>query len=451
MNNFSAGAAQTDITPPLGTIINGEFVAFYAHTIHDPLYSKALVLRDATTTIAIVIVDICAMEKAFIDEVKKEIHSQAGIQPDHILIAATHTHFAGSVVDLLGGPCDLAYRKSLGAKIVQSVKDARAKLQPAKIGHASINISEHVVCRRYYMKPGYEAKNPVTGGLDIIKTNPAGGEAYIDKRASAVDPELSAVAIQSTDGKWISLLANYSMHYVGDCANGTVTADYFGVFARHISSMLKANEHFVAMLSNGTSGEANIWDFLQPDRYPKEEHQKKEMIGKDLAAKLSEAIKNIQWKANPVISAVFKEVTLVVRKPSAAEVGAAKKIVAQTDYRLIDPATPEAMAKIYAREQVLLNEYPDTIEFPVQALKIGDITIGALGGEFFAETGLALKQQINTGKYFTITMANGYIGYVPPAHEIEKGGYETWRCRSSHVKEDGEGIVRNTLYEIAKA
>ncbi|HRN57427.1 MAG TPA: hypothetical protein PLL71_13290, partial [Agriterribacter sp.] len=93
---FSAGAAQTDITPPLGTIINGEFVAFYAHTIHDPLYAKALVLRDTTTTIAIVIVDICAMEKAFIDEVKKEIHSRAGIQPDHILIAATHTHYAGS-------------------------------------------------------------------------------------------------------------------------------------------------------------------------------------------------------------------------------------------------------------------------------------------------------------------------------------------------------------------
>ncbi|HRN55196.1 MAG TPA: hypothetical protein PLL71_02020, partial [Agriterribacter sp.] len=78
------------------------------------------------------------------------------------------------------------------------------------------------------------------------------------------------------------------------------------------------------------------------------------------------------------------------------------------------------------------------------------ITIGALGGEFIAETGLSLKRSANTNKYFTITMANGYIGYVPPAHEIEKGGYETWRCRSSHVKEDGEGIVRKALYEMAK-
>ena len=86
----------------------------------------------------------------------------------------------------------------------------------------------------------------------------------------------------------------------------------------------------------------------------------------------------------------------------------------------------------------------------MQALKIGDITIGALGGEFFAETGLSLKKKINTDKYFTITMANDYIGYVPPAHEIEKGGYETWRCRSSHIKPDGEAIVRNALFEMAR-
>lgn len=448
-HSFFAGAAQTDITPPLGTIINGEFVAFYAHTINDPLYSKALVLQDSETTLAIVIVDICAMDKEFIADVKTEITAHTNIAADNILIAATHTHFAGSILDLLGGPCDLPYRKSLGKKIVQSVIDAKEKLTPAKVGFTAVDVPEHVVCRRYYMKPGYKAFNPVTGGLDIIKTNPAGGEDYIDRRASEVDTELMALAIQSVDGKWISFLANYSMHYVGDCANGTVTADYFAVFARHLTNMLGADENFIAMLSNGTSGEANIWDFLQPDRYPKDEHQKKELIGKDLAGKLYIGLKNMEWQTNVALSAMFKYITLDVRKPSSVEVEAAKKIVSETDYRLINPDA-EAMVKIYAREQVFLNEYPDTIDFPVQALKIGDITIGALGGEFFAETGLAIKRLLNTGKYFTITMANGYIGYIPPAHEIEKGGYETWRCRTSHIKEDGEGIVRNALLEITK-
>ncbi len=448
MSTFLAGAAQTDITPPLGTIINGEFVAYYAHTIHDPLFAKALVLQDAHTTLAIVMVDICAMDMEFINEVKSVITQQTGILPENILMAATHTHYAGSILDLLGGPCDLPYRKALGAKLVQSVVEARKKMQPAKLGFAAIDVPEHVVCRRYYMKEGYKAINPVTGALDIIKTNPAGAEDYIDRRASQVDPQLSAIAVQSLDGEWISLLANYSMHYVGDCSNGTVTAEYFGVFARHIAGRLKAGKQFVAMLSNGTSGEANIWDFLQPDRYPKEDHQKKEVIGADLANKLSERLNNLEWNTAPKLAAALQYLTLRVRKPSAQELEAARKIVASTDYRLIHPDA-DAMVKIYAREQVFLNEYPDQELFPVQVLQLGDIIIGGLGAEFFAETGLDLKSRID-GKYFTITMANGYIGYIPPAHEIEKGGYETWRCRTSHITPDGESIVRSTLYEMAK-
>lgn len=446
---FTAGVEQVDITPPLGTLVNGEFVTYYAHHIHDPLYSKALVLDDGNTTLAIVMVDICAMDMEFINEVKLAIVKGSGTPAENILIASTHTHYAGAIVDLLGGPCDLGYRKQLAGKIAESVIQATFRLRPAKICHVSVPVPEHVVCRRYYMKPGYEAKNPVTGGNDLVKTNPAGAEHLIDRRASEVDTELSAIGVMSTEGEWISVLANYSMHYVGDCPNGTVTADYFGVFARHITHQLNAGNRFVAMLSNGTSGEANIWDFFQPDRYPKENFRKSELIGADLAKKIAEKLTKAQWNETPVLSAANENIMAGVRKPSADELVAAAKIVSQTDYRLIRH-DEDMMVKIYAREQLLLNEFPDVIKVPVQALILGDITIGGLGGEFFAETGLKLKQEINSGKYFTISMANDCVGYVPPAHEIEKGGYETWRCRSSKLAEKTEEVVRNKMLQLIK-
>ena len=446
---FFAGASQVEITPPLGTILNGNFVAYYAQEVHDPLYSKALVLDDGRSVLVLVMVDICAMDKEFILDIKKDIHRQFAIPPGNILIAATHTHSAGSVIDLLGTPCDLGYRKSIGSKILESVVLALRKMQPAKLGFAAVDVPEHAVCRRYYMKSGYSAYNPVTGGNDIVKTNPAGDEQMIERRASAADTELCCLAIMSMEGKWISLLANYSMHYVGDCPDGIVTADYFGAFSRCITQKLGAGEDFVAMLSNGTSGDTNIWDFLDPERYPNKHYEKSELIGADLATKLAEKLKTIPWNNNPVLSSAYADITVAVRKPSSKEINAAKKILAETNYRLLTPDR-EGIISIYAREQILLNEFPDTTEFPVQALKIGDIIIGGLAGEFFAESGLCLKKQLIMEKYFTITMANGYSGYIPPAHEIKKGGYETWRCRNSHLEMHAEELIRNKLLTLIR-
>lgn len=444
---FKAGASQTDITPPLGTLINGDFITHYAHTIHDPLYSKALVMERDQTMIALVVVDICAMAKDFIDDVKAQIEDQTGIPPSNVLISSTHTHAAGSIESLLLGAADLPYRKKLRGMIVASVMAAKEETRPARIAFGSADAPEHVVCRRFFMKNGYMARNPVTGGLDKVKTNPAGDEDKIDRRVSKMDTEVRFLAIQDLNEKWISIIANYSMHYVGDWENGTITADYFGEFSKHLKKNIRACDDFVCMMTNGTSGEANIWDFLAPDRYPKEPFAKSALIGMDLAGKVAAALDGLDWQENPALESKYRELTIGVRKPSPEEVAMAKQVASKADFENVKVINEDALKKIYAREQIFLNEYPDTIRFPIQLLRIGPVLIGGLGGEFFAETGLALKS--DSGKnYFTITLANGYVGYVPPAHELERGGYETWRCRTSHLESGAEASIRKELSDF---
>ncbi|GAB3925572.1 hypothetical protein [Larkinella terrae] len=444
--NFQAGAAQVDITPPLGTLINGDFITHYARSIHDPLFAKALVLQQGDTLVALVIVDICAMPRDFLDAVKISIQEETGLLPQNVLIASTHTHAGGSIASLLLGAADLPYRQKLPGLLIESVKAALQTLRPAKIGFGAVDVPEHVVCRRFFMKEGYVARNPVSGGVDGVKTNPFGDEQQIDRRVVPVDPQVSFLAVKGADDQWISLLANYSLHYVGDWENGTITADYFGVFSNEIGRLLQAGPGFVGMMSNGTSGEANIWDFLDPDRYPKAHFAKSDLIGKAIAGKVAEALQSVDWQSDPALSAQYADVEAGVRKPSAEELEAAKVLVAETYYENIQHLDMDVLRRIYAREQVLLNDYPDTNVFPVQAIRIGNGQIGALGGEFFAETGLRLKE--NRSPYFTITMANGYIGYIPPAHEIERGGYETWRCRTSFLELSAEETIRTKLAEL---
>lgn len=451
MQSLKAGAAQVDITPPLGTVINGEFRSRYANKIADRLYAKALLLKDGKTMSLIVLADTCAMRRDLLDETKSLIFQELGIHPERQLIASTHTHSGGAVEDLLMGHVDYAYRKRVPGLIAQSATAAAQVLRPAKVAWAAVDQPQHLLCRRYQMAPGYRAVNPVTGGIDAVKTNPFGDEGQIVGPTTQPDPGLGFLAVKGLDDEWIALLANYSLHYVGDCERGTISADYFGCFARELGSQLRAGDGFVGILSNGTSGEVNVWDFQQPGRYPIEAHRKSELIARDLASAVTDRLRNLQWETDASLEGALEYVRVGVRKPSADELAEAKRIVESTDYEHIAFGEPDFFKQVYAREQVLLFEYPDSTEFPVQTLRIGSGVIGALGGEFFSQTGLRLKAVSEPGKYFTITMANDYVGYVPPANELIRGGYESWRCRTSYLEAHAEEAIRIKLIQQVKA
>ncbi|ODS82269.1 MAG: hypothetical protein ABS46_09400 [Cytophagaceae bacterium SCN 52-12] len=442
---LQAGAAKVNITPPLGTRINGDFITHFANYIHDDLFARALVLKTEEQAIAFVIVDTCIIPQSFADETRKLISSATGIPAGSILVASTHTHAAGSLTDVHLGSIDMDYTRGLPARLVDAVSEAVANLQPATVGFSSIEVPEHVVCRRYYMKEGYAYINPVTGSPDKVKTNPIGAEPYIDRRVASPDKGLSYLAVRSLDSEWISILANYSLHYVGDWENGTISADYFGVFASYLENELAPGGKMVAMMTNGTSGDVNIWDFLQPDRYPSELFAKSKMIGEDLGRRLIGSMDTIRWESLPVLRSTFSEVTLKVEKPGETQLEEAARIIAETNYETITPDTPDDIRRLYAREQLLVERFPDTIECPVQAFRIGDVLVGALAGEFFAETGLHLKEAFEGKPYFTISMANGNIGYVPPKDQLPLGGYETWRCRYRCADENSEAVIREAL------
>jgi hypothetical protein len=323
LTQFLAGAAQVDITPPLGTILGVDFTMHYARFIHDPVHSKALVLEDGKHRIAIVIVDICIMDTDLMDDVKMSIYRETGILRENILLASNHNHASGDVVGLLGGAVDIAYRKKLPGLILKSVVDACGKLKPAMMATGCVDVPEFVVCRRYIMKEGYENLNPITGEAEKVKTNPFGAEHMIKGRAGMVDPGLGFLAVRGLDGMWISVLGNYSLHYSADWHVDSITADYFGEFSRRIKEKLNAGTEFIGIMSNGTSGDINIWDFMEPERFPNGEYEKTKLIGSVLAEKVAGELAKATWEAGPSISMLYNETELNIRKPSAGELEAA--------------------------------------------------------------------------------------------------------------------------------
>lgn len=80
----------------------------------------------------------------------------------------------------------------------------------------------------------------------------------------------------------------------------------------------------------------------------------------------------------------------------------------------------------YAGRIRSLAEADGPATVPVQVLRIGDIVIGTSPCETFAEIGLEFKRRSPLSHSFMVSLAHGYIGYLPTPRHFELGGYETW-------------------------
>jgi neutral ceramidase len=108
----------------------------------------------------------------------------------------------------------------------------------------------------------------------------------------------------------------------------------------------------------------------------------------------------------------------------------------------------ETLPEIYARETVLLHDYPAEVPLILQAFRIGQLAIAAIPCEVFVEIGLEIKERSPFKPSFTISLANGYNGYLPTVEHHSLGGYETWRARSSYLEENAAPKIVETILKL---
>jgi len=424
-----AGAATSNITPPLGTSINGNMRDHKAANVHDELHARALVLDNGTARLAIVVVDSCMVPREIFDEAKRLAAEHTGIPTTHMLMSATHTHSAPAATGIFQSDPDPDYLKFLTIRIADAVRRAARNVAPAQIGSGSANVPDQVFNRRWRMKPEFALRDPFDGTNDQVKMNPPPGSPLLIEPAGPTDPEVSFIALQSTNGRPIALLANYSLHYVG-VGSGIISADYCGAFAERIKQLLKAEHQdppFVGIMSNGTSGDINNVNCrLAPAKA--QPFERMNAVADSVAHAVAKAAEAVRYRPSIELAARQTEIDLGVRLPTSSDIERANTIIARAK-------GPEmiSLEEIYARETVLLTKYPSQVSLILQAIRIGDTAVAAIPCEVFVDVGLQIKRE-SPLKAFTISLANGYNGYLPTAEHHKLGGYETWRARSSYLE-----------------
>ena len=441
---FRAGAATSNITPPLGELIVGGWKPIPARRIHDELYARCLVLDDGKAKLGIVLSDNVGIPQEVFDLAKEQVRQSTGLPAAHLLMAATHTHSATTArghSNMIKESELNDYQKFLARRIADGVRQAFNQLEPARIAWGTVDEPTEVFNRRWFVSDARLLANPF-GGIDRVRMNPPRGSPALDRQAGPVDPQISFISVQSTTGRPIALLANYSLHYVGGVRNGEVSADYFGYFARLIEETLGANNQsppFVGMLSNGTSGDVNNIDFRQKSPRKYEPYEKMQEVAEKVATRVHEAHQQITFHDWVRLGAKQTAVALSVRKPSAEMLNHFEGV------KTSDAQTRHKREAIYAERIAKLQAAPDEVRVPLQTLRIGELGISAIPFETFAETGLELKEKSPFGHTFTIELANGSFGYLPTPEQHRLGGYETWLGTNNVEIEASTKIVRTLL------
>jgi len=423
---LQAGAAEVDISPQsFPVIIAGSFLERTSEHCHDPLFARAIVLKRGTTRLAIVVADTLMIPGELVEKARRLIERQTQIPGSHVLIGATHTHSAPALMGALGTRPD-PYREQFPQWIAEAVTRAAERLEPAEIGWTVVAAPQHTHCRRWITRPDRMLQDPF-GQLTVrAMMHPGYQNPNFIGPAGPVDTALSLMAIRSTEGRPIALLANYSMHYFGAPA---VSADYFGRFSRLVSKQITpaGAEPCVVMMSQGTSGDLHWMDYSQPRKEITLESYAQEVA--DIAC---QAYQSLSYQGGVSLAAAESVLMLKRRTPDEARLAWARQMVAK-----MSSPKPQNIPEVYALEQIYLHESPQA-QVRVQAMRIGELGLVAIPCEVFGITGLKIKNRSPFDTTVVFELANGAEGYIPPPEQHALGGYTTWPARTAGLEIEAE-------------
>lgn len=445
MPDLQAGAARVGITPPVGVPLAGYFAAEgrteIAREIHDELYARALVLNAGRQSVAIVTLDLIGLGGEELQMVRRAVQNMAGIAPEHLIVACTHTHSGPTVEpfppsDLLPGQVDEDYYRLLPRLIASAVATAVHRLQPARIGAGkgtcSININ-----RRELLPDG------TVRGLPFLGGNPSG----------LVDREVGVVRVDCRENNQpIAALINYACHPVVLGPGLEISADYVGYALSFVEQVLGAGS--VALFANGAQGNMN--PIIYPGNHADAEH-----LGHILGATAARVALDLKTYPQAQIAAVTRSTRLPLNPASDPEkqrefirsLQAERERFTREQERQGAWNTEMRLAvanyRLYQRERMKLPYVP--AEVTAFGLLGECVSIGLVSepAELFCEYGIKARKKSPFETTLVLGLANGFIGHVPTPNVYTEGGYE---CEATHVAAgSGEQLYQTMLKALRAA
>ena len=446
-----AGAAQVDITPKMGTGLGGDIGRQRpAEILIDPLFAKALVLDDGEKRLCIISLDVGAILVEWADRIRNGAQEQFGLDPDAVMVYGMQNHSAPSVGHcffvleseyippelpwLKGG--DDEYFQFAVDRSLEAIGLALETMQPVRVGIASGVENRVTFNRRFVMRDG-------TGEMGLGGRSPT-DVAY---REGPIDPELGVVSFTTESLRPVAFLLHHTCNPVHDYPLRSVSADWPGAWSSRIRAMY--DDSCVPLVINGCCANIHHSDTLSPP-----DINTTERMGASLAQATLPVLKRLIYQDDSRLDYATRVVKLPLRPVPEHELAEAKALLAEHP----EPMWQEGLEGVaadwnwmYAISKVDLDRLihiDPNFDFGMQVFRIGDFALLGLNGMLFVEGQLRLKMASPAARTFVANNANGYVGYIPTAQALERGGYETVTGSNSRFAAEAFDIAVDGAREL---
>ena len=415
-STFRAGTGVVDITPPIGVSLAGSLRARKSTGITTPLYSKAVVFENGETSMAIVSVDVCVLDKDFVDAATAIIRERTKIPAENVMVAASHTHAGPYTSPVFGKEedRDTAYLSLLPRHVADSATIAHQRLVAAQAGSASGREETTAHYRRVRMKYGGVRNTWMKLDKDQI-AGPAG----------EIDPEVGILLTKDSEGRTLSVIFNYSLH--ANCHDNWTLID--GSYPPRVAKIVEGKIGGMTSYTAGACG--NINPVGKPD-----------FTASRIADEILRVIPTIETTSQVRLYAKKVHLDLPLRDFSRLRIEAIRR----------DWPGPDAEAVFTEEWERLHRAGSRSVASSVQVLAVHDTAFVGVPGEFFVELGREIKRRSPFKRTYVVELANDYVGYIPTRAAFEEGGYEVLDARSSKVSaEAGEIVVEQCVRMLSEA
>ena len=460
-----------------------------AGPVHDPLFAKALVLQDGSTSAVLITIDAVALgeigriKNTFVAAVRGRLEKELGIPGSNVMLTTSHCH--GIV------------RNDLEELVVQAVKEAWSRPVPVKTGAGlgrEDRISEN---RRLRMKDGSE--------VDMRRAYSMPPDEDVSG-VGPIDPQIGILRLDRASGGPLAVVYQFACHPIQNPPNKGNSADYPGVASRAIEETL--GQGALAFFIQGCCGDINPVRYKEVSRSPEAEP-----LGALLGLSVLRGLKEIAPQEGSRL-AITREIialprgTDLERRMAAIESRRSKLVQSLKPTNInfrsflplllqekIWPETPSHYSQSYLHDKSLgrddlskldadnrnavtaylqnirimeeltrlntnhallkmhldQNNAAGNAPLPVEVagLRVGDFKLVTFPGELTVETGLEIKKASGEPHAFVSGYTNGYIYYTPTVKQRNNAGFAQEDC-DCVVGAEWQAIFEANALEVLK-